>query len=77
MCELTYTNSHTGAGVLEEQWTSCARGVIWQWVVVIEITIENRSRPGAEVPLVGSGAWTLGPCLGLVVFGGSSDLLGV
>lgn len=55
---------NTVAGVLggaveeleEEQWISCARGVIWQWVTVIEITIENHSRPGVGVPLVESGA---------------------
>lgn len=48
----------------EEQWTSCARGVIWQWVTVTEITTENHSRPSTEVPLVGSAAWTLGAWLG-------------
>lgn len=55
---------NTVAGVLggaveeleEEQWISCARGVIWQWVTVIEITRENHSRPGVGVPLVESGA---------------------
>lgn len=48
----------------EEQWTGCARGVIWQWVTVTEITIENHSRPSTEVPLVESAAWTLGAWLG-------------
>lgn len=69
-CGLTCTNGH----VLEEQWTRCAHG---QWVTVIEVMIENHSRPVVEVPLAGSGAWTLETYFGLAVFGCSSDLLGV
>ena len=62
---------------MEEQRTSCTRSVIWQWVTMTEITIENCSRPGIEATLMGSGAWTLRTCLGLVVSGSSSHLLGV
>lgn len=42
--------------MLEEQWTGCAHG---QWVTMTEIMTENHSRPGIEVLLTGSGAWTL------------------
>lgn len=52
------------AGVLEEQWTSCAHG---QWVTVTEIMVENHSRPGVDVALAGSGTWTLETCFGLAV----------
>lgn len=64
-------------GEVDEQWPSCACGVVWQRVTVIEITVESHSRPGVEVPCVGWGTWTLGRCPGLVVTGSSSDLLHV